>query len=291
MDVFKTSPGVNESILITEENYKNATKAKADYYVQNNAKGKKYYAVCPLCDNPIQIIGLYKKHQDGRKPYGKHHKGDLECIAKYDEDAYLSCPYSMPNKPKKAIKRMPEAKSSLELLKILKTQFDRIVYIWNKTTGIKMSESFAKELLGNYIDDDGYLYYDSNKHNLPYMLIYARHRYSLVGRNIYKGSLLHEGLKNFKSIKLMPVSYNDNLVKIIPRNNEYIDIAFYLTKHRTPTPEHPKETYELVVVENEKIKLKIPVTVDFDMLPRLMDIPEEKAHRDKRFLKIAEELM
>ncbi|MCS5465580.1 hypothetical protein NWO25_19660 [Enterococcus lactis] len=54
-----------------------------------------YYAICPECDNPIQIIGLYKETQEsGRKPYGKHHKGTIPYLAKYSEEDYLECPFS-----------------------------------------------------------------------------------------------------------------------------------------------------------------------------------------------------
>ena len=29
-------------------------------------KGPSYYAVCPLCDNPIQIVGLFRRQEESR---------------------------------------------------------------------------------------------------------------------------------------------------------------------------------------------------------------------------------
>lgn len=42
-------------------------------------KGPSYYAVCPLCDNPIQIVGLFRRQEESRsrRPYGRHHRGDV----------------------------------------------------------------------------------------------------------------------------------------------------------------------------------------------------------------------
>lgn len=38
--------------------------------------GPSYYAVCPLCDNPIQIVGLFRRQEESRarRPYGRHHR-------------------------------------------------------------------------------------------------------------------------------------------------------------------------------------------------------------------------
>ena len=72
---------------------------------------EKYFAVCPICDNLIQIIGQYK-HEEGerRKPFGKHYKGNIAELANYDEDAYRRCPYHNPY----LIKNFDEITQSLE---------------------------------------------------------------------------------------------------------------------------------------------------------------------------------
>lgn len=53
MDVFKAWPGRAESIVISQESYMRCTGGVAPWR-RDGDKGPSYYAVCPLCDNPIQ---------------------------------------------------------------------------------------------------------------------------------------------------------------------------------------------------------------------------------------------
>lgn len=57
MDVFKAWPGRAESIVISQESYMGCTGGVAPWR-RDGDTGPSYYAVCPLCDNPIQIVGL-----------------------------------------------------------------------------------------------------------------------------------------------------------------------------------------------------------------------------------------
>lgn len=98
MDVFKAWPGRAESIVISQESYMRCTGGVAPWR-RDGDTGPSYYAVCPLCDNPIQIVGLFRRQEESRarRPYGRHHRGDVPGLCRYDEDAYLHCPYADPN--------------------------------------------------------------------------------------------------------------------------------------------------------------------------------------------------
>lgn len=78
MDVFKRFPYIKESILISEKNFSEYTKKAKPYYSSVNGIGK-YYAVCPVCDNPIQIIGLYKSEEGERE---RHLENTIKVISK-----------------------------------------------------------------------------------------------------------------------------------------------------------------------------------------------------------------
>ena len=71
MDVFKAWPGRAESIVISQESYMGCTGGVAPWR-RDGDKGPSYYAVCPLCDNPIQIVGLFRRQEESRarRPYG-----------------------------------------------------------------------------------------------------------------------------------------------------------------------------------------------------------------------------
>ncbi len=90
MNVFKTNPGLEEEHLISEENFTKFTGRK-EPYIERTENGDKYYAVCPECDNPIIIVGMFYT----LKPYGRHHKGSIRGLAEYNEKDYLNCSYSM----------------------------------------------------------------------------------------------------------------------------------------------------------------------------------------------------
>ena len=98
MDVFKTHVGEGKALMINEENFYLATRERKPYVVDSGGV-KSFYAVCPECDNPIQLIGLLRRQQDSlpRRPYGRHIGHDVPGVAVYDEDAYLSCPFSIPD--------------------------------------------------------------------------------------------------------------------------------------------------------------------------------------------------
>lgn len=91
MDVFKTHVGEGKALMINEENFYLATRERKPYVVDSGGV-KSFYAVCPECDNPIQLIGLLRRQQDSlpHRPYGRHIGHDVPGVAVYDEDAYLS---------------------------------------------------------------------------------------------------------------------------------------------------------------------------------------------------------
>ncbi len=83
MDQFKLKVGVAPAYQITRKNFEEQTLKKTPY-VQKERNRISNYAVCPKCDNPIQIVGLQKNTSEaGRKPYGRHNKGSIANLATY----------------------------------------------------------------------------------------------------------------------------------------------------------------------------------------------------------------
>ena len=129
MDRFKEKPGIAR--ILTEENYLKVTGKVKPYCKLDDDSGN--YAVCSACDNPMQIIGLFKSTSEaGRKPYGRHNKGDVPELAGYNEDDYLDCPYSNPMWKKTGTYRRPNNLIALRTLALLKSQFDRVIFLLSK---------------------------------------------------------------------------------------------------------------------------------------------------------------
>lgn len=97
MKIFKLHQGNEEARNLTRENYKEAVlelpKEERGDYSEPTENGRRYFAVCPACDNPTQIIGLYTKSDNVKLPYAKHYNRDSK-VAKHNEQAYQFCPFA-----------------------------------------------------------------------------------------------------------------------------------------------------------------------------------------------------
>lgn len=128
------------------------TKQKKPYYTFNNSNEQIQYAVCPACDNPIQIIGLYKKLKNTDKPYGRHCIHSVAGLAEYNQQAYDFCPYS-----KKSFNVNPQSRkgklTDLEknIYYLLRDQFDRVIYILRQVLDIYITNKSAKSMLETFV--------------------------------------------------------------------------------------------------------------------------------------------
>lgn len=292
MDVFKTKPGLNESIIISEENFTKATDKKIPYYMSGGAqKPPRCFAVCPICDNPIQIIGLYKRHDEGRNPYGRHFPKDIGGLAAYDEEAYYGCYYANPNQRRQVGRRNPRNVTGIALYNLLREQFDRLIYILETSIEIKISYAFAEEILRRYLLDEGWQYYDSTYNNLPFMLIYAMQAKPLINRLVLKDGSLYRFLKEDCTAVYLEDLPDSKYAKITAKEG-FVGLSFYLCNHNVRKQEESiEETYRLVVVEKESIIYERLIQVDPDFLRKLIALPQEKSRRNPKMLKIAENLM
>ena len=102
------------------------TKGMEPYVVERDGHRTLLYAVCPECDNPIQLIGLNRRELDAghRRPYGKHVGHDVPGVAVYDETAYLECSYSNPGYHRDpGSRRPPSNPTALALYRIMRDRF------------------------------------------------------------------------------------------------------------------------------------------------------------------------
>lgn len=144
-------------------------------YVVDSGGVKSFYAVCPECDNPIQLIGLLRRQQDSlpHRPYGRHIGHDVPGVAVYDEDAYLSCPFSDPGYWRTDRKRKPSNPTGQALYRIMRDRFDRVEYAWRESSGLLLGIKSLRRALTVWRNDKGWLNYGSTYHNLPQMLFFG----------------------------------------------------------------------------------------------------------------------
>lgn len=132
---FKLHTGKAKVYDLTKEIYLSETKKDAHYSITGKDGCKRNFAVCPACDNPIQILGLYKKLANTDKPYGKHYNHSIT-IATHNETTYRLCPYAghYYNVTRESRKKKLQNMNGLFIILHGKTSTSLCIY-WSKILG------------------------------------------------------------------------------------------------------------------------------------------------------------
>ncbi|MEN1557917.1 hypothetical protein AAIH45_35640, partial [Pseudomonas aeruginosa] len=77
MDVYKLKPEETDERPIERERFEEETRRQEPWFSTSENGTEGHFAVCPACDNPVQIIGLYHLpaqytvivEEDRRDPY------------------------------------------------------------------------------------------------------------------------------------------------------------------------------------------------------------------------------
>lgn len=293
MDVFKAWPGRAESIVISQESYMRCTGGVAPWR-RDGDKGPSYYAVCPLCDNPIQIVGLFRRQEESRarRPYGRHHRGNVPGLCRYDEDAYLHCPYADPNhRTDTRARRHPKDPTGRALYGLMRGEFDRVTLAWERFSGIHLGPGAARDMLRKWRDDQGWRYYDATYGNLPQMLFFAAGGQNLVKRYIVPDSPLHERLKGVPRVRFTPT--RSRYVQVDKAGPGFLTLDFLLYARRIEWDgQHMNETFRLRGLlgrdDGQQAFDDLTLDVDQDWLPHTADA---QPGRDERLLDIARETL
>lgn len=101
MDVYKLRIEDTESKIIDKEGFEAETFRRDPWYQPGSAGKLAQFAVCPACDNPVQLVGLYELPPNVKNPFGKHATKSIRGIAPFDSEARNDCPYFKPRQHKK----------------------------------------------------------------------------------------------------------------------------------------------------------------------------------------------
>ena len=163
-------------------------------YVQKVRGETKHLALCPRCNNPVAILGIYKKINVA--PHARHAKEvNIPNVAQYDEYKFQNCPYH--NKRADYIKEYVDETEELQrqdLYKIAKEHYDKAIYLLQKETGIYITLAMAETLAENYVIMRAYNYIDATVYNIPWYLIYSFQGFPLYHMIIRKNSTLYKHL-------------------------------------------------------------------------------------------------
>ena len=250
MNCYKLETGVTRVYRITtKEAFEESIKGDSKYLYKGQDGYLRGLGICPLCDNPVRIIGLYKR-LDSKKPHAIHCKdnNDLKLVS-FDKEKYLHCPYSNPNAKQqfdKAKDKYPITLFEKELCKAVRDNFDKIIFFIAIKTDVYISKSFAKILLEAFYHGFGFRLPLTNFCNLPWVLLDSVGRFNLIGRAVKKDSSLWNYLNMRKDIKLTPFDYDSRYEKIESISNKFVFLEMCFYAHS----QHVNENDEII----EKIK-------------------------------------
>lgn len=289
---FKLHTGISPSYEISRDIYESLT-AKNNDYSWRGADGKKRpLAICPACDNPIQLIGLYKKLQNTEHPYGKHFQKNT-IIAKYNAQAYQFCPYASHSYHVDWDARKKEMTEYEErILKTVHDYFDLAVYIIEQETGLYVSENLARQMVKGYIESEGYMYYWATVYNIPWMLLYFMPSRPCYGLVVKQDSPLWEYLSSRNDV-LLENSFKEGY-DIVKNNGKFLNLNLVFLLHdRKLIQDEVVETLQMTV--NTTGKDRLPKTQYKKELHineyRFPEFVQHAKYRNRKLLAIADELM
>ena len=264
----------DKALMINEENFYLATRERKPYVVDSGGV-KSFYAVCPECDNPIQLIGLLRRQQDSlpHRPYGRHIGHDVPGVAVYDEDAYLSCPFSDPGYWRTDRKRKPSNPTGQALYRIMRDRFDRVEYAWRRASGIRLGIKRLRRALTLWRNDKAWLNYDSTYCNLPQMLFMGSPEQDLYGQCVSKDGPVAAALSTLDDIRLEPVDFSEEYVRV--STTRFTNVTFTLgPPSKRKDGEHMVEYFPLCLLhEGRQIGGFIQVRTDPEWFSRILNMP------------------
>ncbi len=297
MDQFKLKVGVAPAYQITRKNFEEQTLKKTPY-VQKERNRISNYAVCPKCDNPIQIVGLQKNTSEaGRKPYGRHNKGSIANLARYSEIDYQDCPFSNPSWKKSSGKRPAGSPLANKMLTTMKSEFDIIIKIMRQKTDLEISRNLARKMLENYMLDEGWLYRQATLNNLPWILGESSPAIPLFGQFIKRESGLYQAIHtNCEQVVLEASPLTDNYVQVRNKPGEFINLSFiFYNHHQEIINDGMQESIDFWVfgknqehVDVEIFRKTIPITEN-DLIAAIQKYGTN--FRDESLLEIAKEII
>ncbi|MDY0250862.1 MAG: hypothetical protein RBR45_12535 [Pseudomonas sp.] len=260
MNVYKLSTQVHSFKKITRESFERDTQKRYPWWQTSDQGRAVHFAVCPHCNNPIQIIGLIqlgRANINSPRPYGKHYNKTVAQVASLKVETREYCPYyskrRLPKNANDCKERMDDI--SREIIQIMVNKFDRIVYFAQRITGIVFKRYLLKAMLQEYRNNKGYLYIDATLTNIP--LIFLSQASSL---NLYRQAVKNLQLKD-AIVQKVPNAGFDAAGCLVPRdsNGVFLDVHFCFQK---PLGYVCRDTYEL----HESIVLSVTGRAPTDML-------------------------
>jgi len=283
---------------IDKDAYETDTLRREPWYQRGSGDKLSQFAVCPACDNPIQLVGLYHLPANVSQPYGKHTTSSIPGIASLDSEARENCPYFKPRQHQKTDRKAKFDGVPRRIVQILIEQFDRVVYVLERQTQVKLSDKALRGMLERYKGEQGYLYTGATLRNVPWIFAYMSDATPLFAQRAGGNTELVNAIRD-----RVPVANIDSTGRLgaafVPGSKgAFIDLKMSFIQHRI-VREHEasglKESMVLVVshsrngVLTDIFKQDLPFEIRW--FDHLIQMPDDHPNRRMARVDLAREVL
>lgn len=285
MDVYKLRVEDVGGKPIIKDVFESETRRREPWYKLSGEANEAYFAVCPACDNPIQLIGLYKLPPNHTKPHGRHLRQGIPGLAPNDPEARENCPYFAPRQHEPTARKAHFDGVPRKIVLLLIEQFDRVVYVLEKQTGLSFSKAMLEKMLARYKGCRGFMYTGATLRNVPWIFAYMSDATDLFGQRVTGNDALSGQLR---LVSGADINSDGRLVPAVSAvgKKQFLDVKVSFIHHRMK-----KESEEGGIVESMKMVVselqgRKPrdvhnqvITFEHDFFERLIQLPEGKGIR------------
>lgn len=284
---------------IDKDAFEADTLRRAPWYQPGSGDKLAQFAVCPRCDNPIQLVGLYLLPPNVKNPFGKHTMSGIQGIALIDIEARDNCPYFKPRQHDKTDRKAGFDGVPRKIVRLLIEQFDRVVYILEKQTQVGLSSKILRDMLERYKAEQGYLYTGATLRNVPWIFAYMSDATSLYAQKVGGNPELAEAIKT-----RVPEAAIDDRGRLFPAapppgtQGAFLDLQMSFIKHRIVRGSETSglsESMRLVLSQRRRGVLvdlyRQEIQFDPDGFERLIHTPADRAVRNMAKVELAREVL
>jgi hypothetical protein len=294
MDEYKLYVDDTSGKLIDKDQFEADTLRREPWYQSGSGEKLSQFAVCPACDNPIQLVGLYQLPENVKNPYGKHTMSGIRNIAPLDTEARDNCPYFKPRQHQKSDRKARFDGLPRKIIKLMIEQFDRVVYILEKQTQVVLSPRALRGMLERYRGEQGYLYTGATLRNVPWIFAYMSDATPLFAQKVNGNDKLTKAvLTHVPKAKIDSNGRLDTATK-----GAFIDLKMSFIRHRIIKDSEASGLIEsMVFVVSQSLKgelvdvYKDVITFESRWFERLIQMPVDHPYRRMDRVELAREVL
>ncbi len=249
MNIFSVGDGNTCGYGLTRETFMEKTHKSFPFYQDPNRYKTPYFAICPACNNPIQIINLfgvqYEEENTGRTNlHGRHYRYNVEGLPPYSEENYKNCPLYNPVAFGIREVRNNEQLNE-EIRDIVENSKSQICEDIREITGVLLSNKKLFQVINDYIVARDYCYTHTNKFNIPYSILYTRNAINIFGQKVGEADI---GKRIYNAIQ-NNCAYFEFVDGRIQKNIDgYVELNLNIVRHRI----RESKQYMTVRIEEKK---------------------------------------